>query len=93
MITWLSPTTPANSKLAAMPAAVPSALTAPSVPRGTGVNGGVDMYVVMPYALPTSLAVVSLNLLQKLATNPEGSAAAAAAAVCQKKTHPSLRVF
>ena len=30
------------------------------------------MYVVLPYALPTSLAVVSLNLLQKLATNPAG---------------------
>ena len=28
------------------------------------------MYVVFPYALPTSLAVVSLNLLQKLATKP-----------------------
>ena len=62
--------TPAKNRLAPTPASVPSRLTAPSVPRGTRVNGGVDRYVVFPYALPTSLAVVSLSLEQKDATKP-----------------------
>lgn len=29
-----------------------------------------ETYVVLPYALPISLETVSLNLVQKLATNP-----------------------
>ena len=71
----------AKTTEAPMPASVPSKLTAPSVPRFTGLKGGVDMYVVLPYALPTSDAVVSLSLLQKLATKPRRHSSCATGAV------------
>ena len=66
----------AKAAAAMRPARGPSRLTAPSVPRGTLLNGGVDMYVVFPYAFPTSLAVVSLSLEQNDATNPRRNASA-----------------
>ncbi len=52
---------------ATTPASVPSRLTAPSVPRGTGFRV-VIRKVRCPYALPTSLAQVSDSLVLKLAT-------------------------
>ena len=60
----------AKAAAARRPARVPSRLTAPSVPLGTARKGGTDEYVVLPYALPTSLAHVSLSFEQKLATKP-----------------------
>ena len=55
--------------LAANPAKVPSKLTAPSVPLGTGFRLVIKI-VVLPYAFPISLATVSESLVAKLATKP-----------------------
>eukprot|EP00966_Prymnesium_polylepis_P156620 3618977-Prymnesium_polylepis.1 len=72
-----SPTAAANAVSTTeptAPAAVPSRLTAPSVPGGTR-RIVVIRYVVLPYALPISLAHVSESLVASAATKPSFSSA------------------
>lgn len=58
-VTWLrARANPAKRAAAAMPAAVPSRLTAPSVPLGTTFNV-VMRYAVLPYAYAGKLPMFS----------------------------------
>jgi hypothetical protein len=66
---WIASPTRARKMDANRPASVPVTLTAPSVPRGT-IDRVVTKYVVLPKALPISLEIVSLSLVQKLARKP-----------------------